>query len=243
MKQQRRFTKEFEDEVVRLVRTSGRTGRQIAEDLGGGLPTLVRSFGRSLYVLVTPGCGSRELLAAAPADSPILYTLHHMAAVESYLPRGPRSPRRGNPAAMVRQGHRSHHAMPGAVLDRHPAGVTPRLPCPAAGLGHGLVPQAATELCRQSRRSTTCDLEGAGFCHAPAVGRHRETPTSPPRKHSLCSLPRGLNGQSRAQPPFWSLACLRCTRRRLRAVFRLRLGLIRTMVHLLCELERQTLAI
>jgi transposase len=67
MKQQRRFTKEFEDEVVRLVRTSGRTGRQIAEDLGVGLPTLVRSFGRSLYVLVTPGCGSRELFGGCPS--------------------------------------------------------------------------------------------------------------------------------------------------------------------------------
>ena len=47
MKQQRRFTKEFEDEAVRLVRTSGRTQRQIAEDLGVGLSTLVRWLGRS----------------------------------------------------------------------------------------------------------------------------------------------------------------------------------------------------
>jgi transposase len=47
MKQQRRFTKEFEDEAVRLVRTSGRTQREIAEDLGVGLSTLVRWLGRS----------------------------------------------------------------------------------------------------------------------------------------------------------------------------------------------------
>jgi transposase len=47
MKQQRRFTKEFEDEAVRLVRTSGRTQREIAEDLGVGLSTLVRWIGRS----------------------------------------------------------------------------------------------------------------------------------------------------------------------------------------------------
>jgi transposase len=47
MKQQRRFTKEFEEEAVRLVRTSGRTQREIAEDLGGGLSTLVRWIGRS----------------------------------------------------------------------------------------------------------------------------------------------------------------------------------------------------
>ena len=47
MKQQRRFTKHFEDEAVRLVRTSGRTQREIAEDLGVGLSTLVRWIGRS----------------------------------------------------------------------------------------------------------------------------------------------------------------------------------------------------
>ena len=47
MKQQRRFTKEFEDGAVRLARTSGRTQREIAEDLGVGLSTLVRWLGRS----------------------------------------------------------------------------------------------------------------------------------------------------------------------------------------------------
>ena len=47
MKQPRRFTKEFEEGAVRLVRTSGRTQREIAEDLGGGLSTLVRWIGRS----------------------------------------------------------------------------------------------------------------------------------------------------------------------------------------------------
>jgi transposase InsO family protein len=43
MMQQRRFTKEFEEEAVRLVQTSGRTQREIAGDLGIGLSTLVRS--------------------------------------------------------------------------------------------------------------------------------------------------------------------------------------------------------
>ena len=47
MTQQRRFTKEFEEEAVRLVRTSGRTQRAVAEDLGIGLSTLVRWIGRS----------------------------------------------------------------------------------------------------------------------------------------------------------------------------------------------------
>lgn len=41
-KPQRRFTKEFEAEAVRLVETSGRTHREIAEDLGTGLSTLRR---------------------------------------------------------------------------------------------------------------------------------------------------------------------------------------------------------
>jgi transposase len=46
MTQQRRFTKEFEDEAVRLALTSGRTRREIAGDLGIGLSTLVRWIGR-----------------------------------------------------------------------------------------------------------------------------------------------------------------------------------------------------
>ena len=36
----RRFTREFQDEAVRLVLTSGRSRREIAEDLGVGLSTL-----------------------------------------------------------------------------------------------------------------------------------------------------------------------------------------------------------
>jgi len=47
MRQQRRFTKEFAQEAVRLVETSGRTQREIAGDLGIGLSTLVRWIGRS----------------------------------------------------------------------------------------------------------------------------------------------------------------------------------------------------
>src|SRR5260370_25442400 len=47
MTQQRRFTKEFAEEAVRLVQTSGRTQREIAGDLGIGLSTLARWIGRS----------------------------------------------------------------------------------------------------------------------------------------------------------------------------------------------------
>ena len=47
MTKQRRSTKDFENEAVRLAPTSGRTQREIAEDLGVGLSTLVRWIGRS----------------------------------------------------------------------------------------------------------------------------------------------------------------------------------------------------
>jgi transposase len=39
---QKRFTKEFEEEAVRLLRTSGRTKGEISEDLGVSLSTLTR---------------------------------------------------------------------------------------------------------------------------------------------------------------------------------------------------------
>jgi hypothetical protein len=39
---QKQFTKEFEEEAVRLLRTSGRTKREIGEDLGVSLSTLTR---------------------------------------------------------------------------------------------------------------------------------------------------------------------------------------------------------
>ena len=42
-----RFTKEFEEEAVRLVRTSGRAKREIADDLGVGVSTLTRWLAHS----------------------------------------------------------------------------------------------------------------------------------------------------------------------------------------------------
>ena len=41
------FTKEFEAEAVRLAQTSGRTRREVAENLGIGLSTLTRWLTRS----------------------------------------------------------------------------------------------------------------------------------------------------------------------------------------------------
>jgi transposase len=44
---QKRFTKEFEEEAFRLLRTSGRTKREITDDLSVGLSTLTRWLSRS----------------------------------------------------------------------------------------------------------------------------------------------------------------------------------------------------
>lgn len=41
------FTKEYEREAVRVAETNGRTRREIADDLGIGLPTLTRWLSRS----------------------------------------------------------------------------------------------------------------------------------------------------------------------------------------------------
>lgn len=43
----RRFTKEFEQEAVRLAQKSGRTRREVADDLGIGLSTLTRWLAKS----------------------------------------------------------------------------------------------------------------------------------------------------------------------------------------------------
>src|SRR4028118_1758136 len=73
MKQLRRFTREFEDEAIRLVRTSGRTQREIAEDLGVGLSTLVRWLGRRRdRAPAAPGGGrggGRDRAPEAPGGS------------------------------------------------------------------------------------------------------------------------------------------------------------------------------
>ena len=65
MTKQRRFTKEFEEEAVRLVHRSGRTQREVAEDLGIGLSTLVRgTSGRRDRQIDHPPEGRQEDAAA-----------------------------------------------------------------------------------------------------------------------------------------------------------------------------------
>lgn len=60
------FTKEFEREAVRLAETSGRTRREIADDLGIGLSTLTRWLSRSRDVAMDdPGrrAGDEDMAA------------------------------------------------------------------------------------------------------------------------------------------------------------------------------------
>jgi transposase len=65
MTQQRQFTREFEEESVRLAQTSGRTQREIAGDLGVGLSTRVRWIGWSRDGrAVAPATAESEVTAA-----------------------------------------------------------------------------------------------------------------------------------------------------------------------------------
>src|SRR4051794_41839273 len=79
MTQQRRFTKEFEEEAVRLAQTSGRTQREIAGDLGIGLSTLVRWIGRSR---------DRGVVDPAAAESNVTVELKRLRRGKGSLPQG-----------------------------------------------------------------------------------------------------------------------------------------------------------
>ena len=64
-KPQRRFTKEFQDEAVRLAETSGRPRREIARDLGIGLSTLRHWIDRrrERQIEKPPGDGQEDMAA------------------------------------------------------------------------------------------------------------------------------------------------------------------------------------
>src|SRR4051794_41800024 len=94
MTQQRRFTKEFEEEAVRLVQTSGRTQREIAGDLGIGLSTLVRWIGRSR---------DRGAVGPAAAESDVTAELKRLRRGEEKLREGGGNPEKGTPF-FVREG-------------------------------------------------------------------------------------------------------------------------------------------
>ena len=64
-KSQKRFTQDFQDEAVRLVETSGRSQRAIAEDLGVGLSTLRHWLDRRReHEIDRPPEGRQEDMAA-----------------------------------------------------------------------------------------------------------------------------------------------------------------------------------
>ncbi len=64
-KSQKRFTQDFQDEAVRLVETSGRSRRAIAEDLGVGLSTLRHWIDRrrERQIEHPPGDGQEDMAA------------------------------------------------------------------------------------------------------------------------------------------------------------------------------------
>src|SRR4051812_50021064 len=88
MTQQRRFTKEFEEEAVGLAQTSGRTQREIASDLGIGLSRLVRWIGRSR---------DGRAVDPAAAQSEVTAELKRLRRGEEILWRGGGSLEKGNP--------------------------------------------------------------------------------------------------------------------------------------------------
>ena len=59
-----RFTKEFRDEAVRLALTSGRSRREVAQDLGVGLPTLRHWIYRRERAIDDPPEDHQEDMAA-----------------------------------------------------------------------------------------------------------------------------------------------------------------------------------
>ena len=122
--------------------------RRLAPQRPAGRADPLGAAARSLPALRSAGPALHRPGAGAAADRPLV---RPALAARSHLPRGARPPRRRDPASVVGQGHRPHHAMPArAVLDRHPAGVAPRRPCPAPGLVQRLVPQAAADLRRHA---------------------------------------------------------------------------------------------
>ncbi len=109
MTKQKGFTQEFEDEAVRLARTSGRTRRELAENLGVGLSTLTRWIARN-----------RDRQIDAPEKARGLHT-------SRYGRRRPASPRRADiwpvhqcvALAEIRHGGRISAGQDNGLPDRH----------------------------------------------------------------------------------------------------------------------------
>ena len=135
---QRRFTKEFEAEAVRLVQTSGRTQREIAGDLGIGLSTLVRWIGRS-----------RDRRAADPATAAESDVTESSAAAP-----GERDPPPG--AGYPEKGHRffrpGRKSMRFALIDRAKAEFPIHRLCRVLGVSQsGYFAWKGRPACRRQR--------------------------------------------------------------------------------------------
>ena len=113
-----------------------------------------------------------------------------LGSTGGHVPGSARPPRRGNATAVVRQGHRAHHALPARlVLTRHLARQEAHASC-APGHGHQrLVSQATSDLLRHARRRAPRHLARTGFRHVPQHVQHAETPPSAPGRHNLRTLP------------------------------------------------------
>ena len=111
----------------------------------------------------------------------------------------PSPSRRRDPAAMVRQSDRSHHALPSRpVLDRHVARHTAPSPPTPLRRSRRVVHQAASDLRRCPRRRALCDLARASFGDIAVSTPPNKTPLPPTRALSLGPLPCRTKGQSRA---------------------------------------------
>ena len=120
-------------------------------------------------------------------------------AGRGHLSGGARASGRRDAAAVVRQGHRAHHAMPARpVLHRGAPGGSASRSRAATGRGDDVVRQASADLQRRPGRRAPRDLARAAFGHVGAPRAPNKTQPRPAGALGLRPLPRRLNGQSRA---------------------------------------------
>src|SRR3954452_10110052 len=116
----------------------------------------------------------------------------------SHLPGRACPPRRRDPAPVVGQGDRAHHALfARAVLPDHAHGRPAQPPGASGGRDGCLVSQEEPDLRRHARRCPPRDLAGTGFPHVPDRARGEETPTRAARRHHLRTLPRRMTATKR----------------------------------------------
>ena len=143
-------------------------------------------------------------LGTDPARDPAQIVAWAVAALvrRAHLPGGARASGRRDAAAVVRQGHRAHDAVPARPVLRGgaPGGSPPR-PRAATGRGHGVVRQGSAYLQRRPGRRAPGDLARAGFGDVRAPKAPNETSPQPAGAMGPRPPPRRLNGRSRAERP------------------------------------------